>query len=82
MREYYQSIFNRAYEVYSSDNKEETKSILNSLTKSQLIELNETLDIININKSDSKSQIIEDIIFFGIRWEKDRRALQTVNMRG
>ena len=81
MREYYESIYNRAYEVYSSDNEEETKSILNSLTKSQLIEMNKELDIVLINKNDSKEQIIKDIMFFGIRWDKDRRAIQTVNLR-
>lgn len=81
MREYYESIYNRAYEVYSSDNEEETKSILNSLTKSQLLDLNKELDIVLINKNDSKEQIIKDIMFFGIRWDKDRRAIQTVNLR-
>ena len=81
MREYYKSIYNRAYEVYSSDNEEETKCILNSLTKSQLIEMNKELDIINLNKNDTKSQIIKDLIFYGIKWEKDRRAIQTVNIR-
>ena len=82
MRDYYKNIFNAAYEVYSSDTEEQTKDILNKLTKSQLIELNEILDIVDINKSDTKEQIVQDIIFFGIRWEKDRRAIQTVNMRG
>ena len=81
MREYYKSIYNRAYEVYSSDNEEETKSILNSLTKSQLLDLNKELDIINLNKNDSKEQIIKDLIFFGIKWDRDRRAIQTVNIR-
>lgn len=81
MREYYKSIYNRAYEVYSSSNEEQTKEILNKLTKSQLLDLNKELDIINLNKNDTKSQIIKDLIFYGIKWEKDRRAIQTVNIR-
>lgn len=81
MKKNYKEVYQAAIKGYKENKQEGAASLLNKLTKKELLEMNEQLNITVINKSATKDKIIDNIIFFGIRSDIDSEALRTVDIR-
>ena len=77
----YREIYNNAILGYKADKEEGAYNILSKLSKTELLELNNQLKITILKTSDTKNNIINNIIFFGIKWDIESEAIRTVNMK-
>lgn len=76
----YQEIFDLAFEVYGNgeywkDSFEASYQVLNKLTKKELLEMNDQLDLTCLSSSYSKSKCIDTIVEMAIQWHYDAEAL-------
>lgn len=76
----YQEIFDLAFKAYGEgkewkDSFEASCQILNELTKKELLEMNDQLDLTCLLPSYSKSKCIDIIVEMAIQWHYDAEAL-------
>lgn len=79
----YKEIFDTAFKVYEEaegwiQSEEAAYQVLNQLSKQELLEMNEELDITCLKSNFSKKKCIDTIIEMGIRFELDKIALAKV----
>ena len=79
----YKEIFDTAFKVYEEaegwiQSEEAAYQVLNQLSKQELLEMNEELDITCLKSKFSKKKCIDTIIEMGIRFELDKIALAKI----
>ena len=79
----YQEIFDLAFKLYGEgkewkDSFEASYQVLNKLTKKELLEMNDQLDLTCLSSSYSKSKCIDTIVEMAIQWHYDAAALERI----
>lgn len=79
----YQEIFDLAFKSYGEgkewkDSFEASYQVLNKLTKKELLEMNDQLDLTCLSSSYSKSKCIDTIVEMASQWHYDAAALERI----
>lgn len=79
----YKEIFDMAFKSYEeaegwTQSEKSAYQVLNQLSKQELLEMNEELDITCLKSNFSKKKCIDTIIEIGIQFELDKVALAKV----
>ena len=76
----YQGIYDQLVEVYKAGDAhgDIAHDILNKLSKKELKEMNEEFKMVTLFDHQSKKTWVENMYFFGIRWESEMKTVGEV----